>query len=138
MRQEARRQAFEPSRGSGQPTGQPERARKPDFGLFLCSQPLTPANLYGILYEMKAIPYTQAREKLAATMEEVISNHAPVIITRNGSGSVVMLSLADFESMEETAYLMSSPANAARLNESIRALESGQGVVRKDARELLG
>ena len=71
-------------------------------------------------------------------MEQVCQDHAPVIITRNGSGSVVMLSLDDYESLEETAYLTSSPANAARLRESIRALESGQGVVHKDAKELLG
>ncbi len=76
---------------------------------------------------MRAIPYTAAREQLASTMEEVVADHAPVTITRNGSGAVVMLSLADYESMEETAYLMSSPANAQRLNESICALESGQG-----------
>lgn len=49
-----------------------------------------------------------------------------------------MLSLEDFESMEETAYLMSSPANAARLNEAIRALESGEGVITHDAAAFLG
>ncbi len=94
--------------------------------------------LYGILDRVKAIPYTTAREKLAATMDEVCRDHAPVIITRNGAGAVVMLSLDDYESMEETAYLLSSPANATRLRESIRTLESGQGVVRKTAKELLG
>jgi antitoxin YefM len=99
---------------------------------------LTRENLYGILDGMKAIPYTTAREKLASTMDDVVANHAPVIITRNGSGSVVMLSLEDFESMEETAYLMSSPVNAARLNEAIRALESGEGVITRDAADFLG
>ena len=63
-------------------------------------------------------------------MDRVCSDHTPVIITRNRDQSVVMLSLADFESLEETAYLMRSPANAKRLLEAIHALESGKGVVR--------
>jgi antitoxin YefM len=86
---------------------------------------------------METISYTSAREQLAATMEKVCADHAPVIITRNGSQAVVMLSLDDFESMEETAYLLSSPANAQRLHESIRALESAQGLISRDADALL-
>ena len=79
---------------------------------------------------MNAISYTAARENLASTMDRVCSDHTPVIITRNRDQSVVMLSLEDFESLEETAYLMRSPANAKRLLEAIHALESGTGVVR--------
>jgi len=79
---------------------------------------------------MKAISYTAARENLASTMESVCADHTPIIITRNRDQSVVMLSLEDYESLEETAYLMRSPANAKRLLEAIHALESGQGVVR--------
>ena len=79
---------------------------------------------------MNAISYTAARENLASTMDRVCSDHTPVIITRNRDQSVVMLSLEDFESLEETAYLMRSPTNAKRLLEAIHALESGQGVVR--------
>ena len=79
---------------------------------------------------MNAISYTAARENLASTMDRVCTDHTPVIITRNRDQSVVMLSLEDFESLEETAYLMRSPANARRLLEAIHALESGKGVVR--------
>jgi len=79
---------------------------------------------------MNAISYTAARENLASTMDRVCADHTPVIITRNHDQSVVMLSLEDFESLEETAYLMRSPANAKRLLEAIHALESGKGVVR--------
>ncbi len=79
---------------------------------------------------MNAISYTAARENLASTMDRVCSDHTPVIITRNRDQSVVMLSLEDFEALEETAYLMRSPANAKRLLEAIHALESGKGVVR--------
>jgi antitoxin YefM len=79
---------------------------------------------------MNAISYTAARENLASTMDRVCTDHTPVIITRNRDQSVVMLSLEDYESLEETAYLMRSPANAKRLLEAIHALESGKGVVR--------
>ena len=79
---------------------------------------------------MNAITYTAARENLASTMDRVCNDHTPVIITRNRNQSVVMLSLEDFESLEETAYLMRSPANAKRLLEAIHALETGKGIVR--------
>jgi antitoxin YefM len=79
---------------------------------------------------MDAISYTAARENLASTMDKVCSGHAPVVITRNRDQSVVMLSLEDFESLEETAYLLRSPANARRLLEAIHSLEIGKGVTR--------
>ena len=88
--------------------------------------------------QMETISYTDARAQLAATMDKVIQDHAPVVITRHGSQACVLVSLDDWESMEETAYLMSSPANAARLNEAIRALESGQGIITHDLATLLG
>ncbi|HMM39826.1 MAG TPA: type II toxin-antitoxin system prevent-host-death family antitoxin [Desulfovibrio sp.] len=74
----------------------------------------------------EAITYTDARKNLAATMEAVCDSHEPVIITRRKSPAVVMMSLADYNSIAETAYLLKSPANAARLRESIRAAESGK------------
>ena len=80
---------------------------------------------------MTAISYTAARENLAAMMDKVCADHAPVIITRKRDQSVIMLSLEDFESLEETAYLLRSPANAKRLLESIEALESGKGISQK-------
>ena len=76
---------------------------------------------------MKAISYTRARSKLAKTMEQVCDDHAPVIITRKSERSVVMLSLEDYEAMEETAYLLRSPENARRLLESVAELQSGRG-----------
>ncbi len=84
-----------------------------------------------ILSIMKSITYTAAREKLAATMDQVCEDRAPVVITRNRDQAVVMLSLEDYESLEETAYLIRSPANARRLLASIKELESGHGRVRK-------
>ncbi len=80
--------------------------------------------------QVNAISYTAARENLAATMERVCVDHDPVIITRKRSQSVVMLSLEDYESLQETAYLLRSPVNAARLSESIAELEKGGGIIR--------
>jgi len=76
---------------------------------------------------MDAISYTAARANLAKTMEKVCNDHDAVIITRKRESSVVMVSLEDYLAMEETAYLLRSPANASRLIESIAELESGNG-----------
>jgi antitoxin YefM len=75
---------------------------------------------------MKAITYTAAREKLASTMDRVCEDRDPVIITRKREQAVVMISLEDYEALEETAYLMRSPANAKRLMESIEAAGKGE------------
>jgi antitoxin YefM len=80
---------------------------------------------------MKAITYTAAREELASTMDQVCRDRAPILITRNRNQSVVMLSLADYEQMEETAYLLRSPANARRLLSAIGSLQKGKGRARK-------
>ncbi len=79
---------------------------------------------------MDAISYTRARGNLAKTMEKVCDDHAPVIITRKSAGSVVMISLEDYQALEETAYLLRSPKNAKRLIESIAELETGGGTER--------
>ena len=84
---------------------------------------------------MKAITYTAAREGLAATMDQVCRNRAPIIITRNRNQSVVMLSLEDYEQLEETAYLLRSPTNARRLLSALGSLEKGKGRERKIALE---
>jgi len=79
---------------------------------------------------MDAISYTSARANLASTMEKVCADHAPVIITRKSESPVVMMSLEDYQSMEETTYLLRSPANARQLLESIAELEAGNGTER--------
>lgn len=80
---------------------------------------------------MDAISYTAARENLASTMDKVCQDRAPVIITRKREQSVVMLSLEEYEALQETAYLLQSPVNAQRLLKAKQALESGRGKVRK-------
>ncbi len=83
---------------------------------------------------MKAITYTAARQNLAKTMENVCNDHAPVIVTRKTTDSVVIMSLEDYEALEETAFLLRSPKNTKRLIESIAQLENGKGT----ERELIG
>ena len=77
---------------------------------------------------MDTITYTAARGSLAQTMKKVCDDHAPVIITRKAAQPVVMMSLEDYQALEETAYLLRSPKNARRLLESIAELESGKGL----------
>jgi antitoxin YefM len=79
---------------------------------------------------MEAITYTNARQNLAKTMEKVCQDHSPVIITRKMNESVVIMSLEDYKSLEETAYLLRSPKNMRRLIESISQLENGNGTER--------
>jgi antitoxin YefM len=81
---------------------------------------------------MEAVTYTSARQNLASTMDKVCADRSPIIITRSAKGqSVVMLSLEEYQSLEETAYLLRSPANARRLLSSLAELESGKGKARK-------
>lgn len=73
----------------------------------------------------QAITYSEARQNLADTMNRVCDHHEPVIITRQKSPSVVMMSLEDYNSIMETAYLLRSPANASRLRDSLNAANAG-------------
>ena len=80
---------------------------------------------------MDAITYSSARANLANTMDRVCNDHEALIITRNGDQSVVMLSLEDFQALEETAYLLRNPANAKRLLAAVSQLSAGKGVPRE-------
>lgn len=76
---------------------------------------------------MDSISYTSARSNLAKTMDQVCDDHAPVAITRKGQGAVVMISMDDYQALEETAYLLRSPKNTRRLIEAVAELEDGKG-----------
>ncbi len=80
---------------------------------------------------MDTLTYTAARGNLAKTMAKVCDDHAPVVITRKTAQPVVMMSLEDFEALEETAYLLRNPRNARRLLESMAELETGKGTERE-------
>lgn len=79
--------------------------------------------------------YTAARENFASTMDRVCIDRDPVIITRKRDQAVVMLSLEDYESLQETAYLLRTPANATRLLASIENLNAGK-IVKKQIQDL--
>lgn len=80
---------------------------------------------------MDAISYSAARANLASTMNRVCNDHEPLIIMQNGEQSVVMLSLDDFQALEETAYLLRSPTNAKRLLAAATQLTADGGTERK-------
>jgi antitoxin YefM len=75
---------------------------------------------------MQAVTYSEARHDLKNFMDEACSNHEPILITRRKGESVVLVSLEDYESIMESEYLLSSPANAARLTQSITEAKSGK------------
>lgn len=76
---------------------------------------------------MKTLSYTESRARYAEVLDSVIDDREEVVITRAGHEPVVLMSLADFESLRETAYLMRSPANARRLLDAMERLEAGDG-----------
>ncbi|HXU30755.1 MAG TPA: type II toxin-antitoxin system prevent-host-death family antitoxin [Thermoanaerobaculia bacterium] len=71
---------------------------------------------------METIPFSAARANLARTLDQACND--PLIITRRGKRSVVLLSLQDFQALEETAYLLHSPKNASRLLSATAQLAS--------------
>ena len=76
---------------------------------------------------MKTLSYTESRARYAEVLDSVVNDREEVVITRAGHDPVVIMSLADFESLRETAYLMRSPANARRLLDAMERLEDGRG-----------
>ncbi len=74
---------------------------------------------------MESMSYSSLRTHLAGTLDKVNEDHRPVLITRKNGMSAVLLSLDDFNAYEETAYLMSNPSNAIRLQQSIGQVEGG-------------
>ena len=80
---------------------------------------------------MQTMNFSQTRQNLASTFDKVVENAMPMVVTRQNKESVVIISMKDFRALEETAYLMQSQANAARLNRAISQLEAGEGKERK-------
>nr|WP_239552032.1 type II toxin-antitoxin system prevent-host-death family antitoxin [Brachybacterium muris] len=84
---------------------------------------------------VRTISYTESRAKYAEVLDSVINDREEVIVTRAGHEPVVIVSLEDYESMRETAYLMRSPANARRLLDAMERLETGRGTVHELAED---
>jgi antitoxin YefM len=76
---------------------------------------------------MRTMSYSESRARYAETLSAVVDDREEVVITRAGHEPVVIVSLDDYESLKETAYLLRNPANARRLLASIERLEAGDG-----------
>ncbi|MFZ4071476.1 MAG: type II toxin-antitoxin system Phd/YefM family antitoxin [Caulobacterales bacterium] len=83
---------------------------------------------------MDVLTYSDTRANLADVMDKVVRDKTPVVVTRQKHEAVVIVSLADWNAMEETLHLLSSPGNAQRLRDAVSALEAGQG----EERDLIG
>ncbi|MFC0181015.1 YoeB-YefM toxin-antitoxin system antitoxin YefM [Thorsellia kenyensis] len=76
---------------------------------------------------MITISYSEARQHLSATMIRAVEDKAPILITRQRGSSCVLMSLEEYNALQETSYLMSNPANAKKLMKSIEELRAGKG-----------
>lgn len=77
---------------------------------------------------METVNYSYTRANLTAVMDKVAQDRAPILVTRQKGEPVVVMSLADYNALEETAYLLRSPKNAQRLTRAVQALQAGRGV----------
>jgi antitoxin YefM len=80
---------------------------------------------------MNAINFTELRKKLKNYMDQVYDNHEPLIVTRKNNQNIVLLSVEDYNSLIETDYLLSNPANAKRLQRSLGKSRSGKTFTRE-------
>lgn len=78
---------------------------------------------------MQVISYTKARNELATMMNKVCEDHAPIVINRQEQQPVVLLSLEDFNAIEETLYLLSNPKNASRLIEAVEDFKENKNFI---------
>jgi antitoxin YefM len=99
----------------------------------------SPWQLYKLLYmttsrtyggRMDVVTYSDARANLKGVMDRVVADRTQVVVTRQKAEAVVIVSLEDWNAMEETMHLLSTPANAVRLRDAIRQLDAGDGVER--------
>ena len=76
---------------------------------------------------MSTITYSTARDHLAEVWDKTVSTREPVVVSRRGTESIVMLPLEEWEGLQETAHLLRSPANAGRLLAALKRLDHGEG-----------
>jgi antitoxin YefM len=77
---------------------------------------------------MHTVSYSAFRSQLARFLDKVTDDHKPVLVTRQNGKPAIVMSLEDYQSYEETAYLMASPKNAERLNQAIADIEAGNTI----------
>lgn len=74
---------------------------------------------------------TEFRANIARYIEKVLDDRDKLIVTRRNREPVVVMPLSEWEGMQETLHLLSSPANAERLRASIAELDAGRGFERE-------
>jgi antitoxin YefM len=77
---------------------------------------------------MTTLSYTHTRNNLAKVLEQAEENHEAIIVTRSGKNPSVIMSMEEFESLQETLHLLSSPQNALRMQKSLADYEAGNFV----------
>jgi antitoxin YefM len=83
--------------------------------------------LYALEVDMRTVNFTQLRQNLAAELDSVVDDAEELVVTRSGHDPVVIVPLAEYESMKETEYLLRNPSNAGALRRSIAELDRGEG-----------
>lgn len=79
---------------------------------------------------MHILTFTDTRARLKDVMDQVVADKAPVVISRQKAEAVVMVSLSEWNAIEETMHVLSGPANALRIRKAIEDLDAGRGEVR--------
>lgn len=74
---------------------------------------------------MQVLGYTEFRQNLAKSLDYVQENHAPILIKR-GKSTAVLISLEDYNALNETEYLLASKANAEHLKRGMEAVKNAQ------------
>ena len=80
---------------------------------------------------MNILTFSEARAGFKQALDAVCRDHEPTVITRQRGEHVVMISLEDYNSLQETLHLLGTPANADRLRQSIAEFKAGKTVVKE-------
>ena len=80
---------------------------------------------------MDVVTFTELRNHLKEIMDATSDRHEAVVIKRSRNENMVMLSQSDYESLRETAYLLSNAANAEHLRRSLRRLQDSNYTTKK-------
>jgi antitoxin YefM len=72
---------------------------------------------------MRTLSYAESLARLGELLDSVVDDREEVVITRDGCGSAVIVSLEEYEALEETAHLLRSPTNAQRLLDAMGRLD---------------
>ena len=80
---------------------------------------------------MRVVNYTEFRANMAESLNAVSNDHEIVVVSRSKGKNVVVMSLEDYNSMQETMYLNSTKANRKQLEDAIAEMNSGKFTKRK-------